>query len=86
MMIIIIIIIIIIIPVLCCAVLYCAVRAGLYTLAIKHMVNLVYALVQGVGVTLPCVQLFRRFCFLEVSDPSKNMTREILDLILVRCY
>ena len=69
-----------------CAVLCCAVRAGLYTLAIKHMVNLVFALIQGVGVTLPCVQLFRRFCFLEVSDPSKNMTREILDLILVRCY
>lgn len=57
-------------------------KYGLYTLAIKHMVNLVFALIQGVGVTLPCVQLFRRFCFLEVSDPSKNMTREILDLIL----
>ena len=56
---------------------------GLYTLAIKHMVNLAFSLTQGVGADLPCVQIFRRLCFLEVNDPAKNMTRDICDLILV---
>ena len=34
------------------------------------------------GDHVPMVQLFRRVCFLEVQEPAKNMTRDILDLIL----
>jgi len=59
------------------------VALGLYTLAIKHMINLAFSLLEGVGASLPCVQLFRRLCFLEVDEPSKNMTRDTCDLILV---
>lgn len=57
-------------------------KFGLYTLAIKHMVILVFTLISDVGIEIPMVSLFRRLCFLEFKEPEKNLPRDSLDLIL----
>ena len=62
-------------------------KYGLYKTALRQMVKLASALVDGVGAHFGMVQLFKRFCGLPPQEghDAKPLRREVLDVYL-RCY